>query len=91
MPCAETRSNSNQKPTGEALAAAASVCKITGVVLAMRVCLHSLLSTPSPPSSSSSSGRQTYVFNAAGKCVLSFNDQLNAEKHVDEALAALKA
>lgn len=36
-------------------------------------------------------GRQTYVFNAGGKCVLSFNDQLNAEKHVDEALAALKA
>jgi peroxiredoxin len=36
-------------------------------------------------------GRQTYVFNAAGKCVLSFNDQLNAEKHVDEALAAIKS
>eukprot|EP00775_Hariotina_reticulata_P002842 gene2842-3135_t len=36
-------------------------------------------------------GRQTYVFNAAGKCVLSFNDQLNAEKHVEEALKALKA
>lgn len=35
-------------------------------------------------------GRQTYVFNASGKCVLSFNDQLNAEKHVEEALAALK-
>eukprot|EP00882_Tetradesmus_deserticola_P007681 GHRQ01008089.1.p1 GENE.GHRQ01008089.1~~GHRQ01008089.1.p1 ORF type:complete len:190 (+),score=92.65 GHRQ01008089.1:420-989(+) len=36
-------------------------------------------------------GRQTYVFNAAGKCVLSFNDQLNAEQHVAEALKALKA
>ncbi|GBF96442.1 thioredoxin dependent peroxidase [Raphidocelis subcapitata] len=35
-------------------------------------------------------GRQTYVFNADGKCVLSFNSQLDAEKHVDEALAALK-
>ena len=35
-------------------------------------------------------GRQTYVFDASGKCVLSFNDQLNAEKHVEEALAALK-
>jgi hypothetical protein len=31
------------------------------------------------------------VFNAAGKCVLSFNDQLNAEKHVDEALTALRS
>jgi hypothetical protein len=28
---------------------------------------------------------------AAGKCVLSFNDQLNAEQHVAEALKALKA
>lgn len=27
----------------------------------------------------------------AGKCVLSFNDQLNAEQHVAEALKALKA
>ena len=36
-------------------------------------------------------GRQTFVFNAAGKCVLSFNDQLNAEQHVAEALKALKA
>ncbi|KAI8473683.1 MAG: hypothetical protein J3K34DRAFT_518795 [Monoraphidium minutum] len=36
-------------------------------------------------------GRQTYVFDAAGKCVLSFNSQLDAEKHVDEALAAIKA
>eukprot|EP00879_Flechtneria_rotunda_P004693 GHRR01004957.1.p4 GENE.GHRR01004957.1~~GHRR01004957.1.p4 ORF type:complete len:158 (+),score=66.58 GHRR01004957.1:1737-2210(+) len=35
-------------------------------------------------------GRQTYVFDAAGKCVLSFNDQLNAEKHVEEALRALQ-
>ena len=36
-------------------------------------------------------GRQTYVFDAAGKCVLSFNNQLEAERHVDEALAAIKA
>ncbi len=35
-------------------------------------------------------GRQTYVFDTAGVCVMAFNDQLNAEKHVDEALAALK-
>ncbi|WIA14474.1 hypothetical protein OEZ85_002997 [Tetradesmus obliquus] len=36
-------------------------------------------------------GRQTFVFNKAGKCVLSFNDQMNAEQHVAEALKALKA
>jgi thioredoxin-dependent peroxiredoxin len=36
-------------------------------------------------------GRQTFVFNKAGKCVLSFNDQLNAEKHVAEAIKALSA
>lgn len=34
-------------------------------------------------------GRQTYVIDKQGKCVLSFNDQLNAEKHVDEALRVL--
>lgn len=36
-------------------------------------------------------GRQTFVFNAAGECVLSFNSQLNSEKHVEEAINALKA
>jgi peroxiredoxin Q/BCP len=36
-------------------------------------------------------GRQTFVFNVAGECVLSFNSQLNSEKHVEEALNALKA
>ncbi|GBF96596.1 thioredoxin dependent peroxidase [Raphidocelis subcapitata] len=35
-------------------------------------------------------GRQTYVFDPNGKCVLAFNSQLDAEKHVDEALAALR-
>ncbi len=30
------------------------------------------------------------MFDKEGKCVLSFNDQLNAEKHVEEALNALK-
>eukprot|EP00878_Enallax_costatus_P002019 GHUV01002183.1.p1 GENE.GHUV01002183.1~~GHUV01002183.1.p1 ORF type:complete len:153 (+),score=48.83 GHUV01002183.1:183-641(+) len=35
-------------------------------------------------------GRQTFVFNAAGECVLCFNSQLNSEKHVQEALDALK-
>jgi peroxiredoxin Q/BCP len=35
-------------------------------------------------------GRQTFVFDGEGKCVMSFNDQLNAEKHVEEALAVLK-
>lgn len=35
-------------------------------------------------------GRQTFVFDPNGKCVLSFNSQLDAEKHVDEALAALQ-
>lgn len=34
-------------------------------------------------------GRQTYVFDAQSTCVLSFNDQMNPEKHVSEALAAL--
>lgn len=36
-------------------------------------------------------GRQTYVFDINGKCVLCFNDQLNSEKHVEEALKAIKA
>lgn len=35
-------------------------------------------------------GRQTYVFDKNGRCVLSFNDQLNAEQHVQEALKALQ-
>lgn len=35
-------------------------------------------------------GRQTFVFDADGKCLLSFNDQMAPEKHVDEALAALQ-
>lgn len=35
-------------------------------------------------------GRQTYVFDPNGKCVLAFNSQLDAEKHVDEALEALR-
>lgn len=36
-------------------------------------------------------GRQTYVISKDGKVILSFNDQMNAEKHVDEALKALSA
>ena len=35
-------------------------------------------------------GRVTYVFDKTGKCVLSFNSALNANKHVEEALAAVK-
>lgn len=35
-------------------------------------------------------GRQTFVFDKNGKCVMSFNDQMNAEKHVDQALQALR-
>ncbi|KAG2433170.1 hypothetical protein HYH02_012713 [Chlamydomonas schloesseri] len=34
-------------------------------------------------------GRQTYVIDVNGKCVMAFNDQLNVEQHVDEALKAL--
>ena len=34
-------------------------------------------------------GRQTYVFDKSGKCVLSFNDQMNAEMHVTKALSVL--
>jgi peroxiredoxin Q/BCP len=36
-------------------------------------------------------GRQTYVINKEGKCIMAFNSQLEAEKHVTEALAAIKA
>lgn len=31
-------------------------------------------------------GRQTYVIDVNGRCVLSFNDQFKVEQHVDEAL-----
>ena len=36
-------------------------------------------------------GRQTYVISKEGKCLLVFNGQLDAEKHVSEALAIIKA
>jgi peroxiredoxin Q/BCP len=36
-------------------------------------------------------GRVTYVFDKGGVCVLEFNNALNARKHVDEAIAAIKA
>lgn len=36
-------------------------------------------------------GRQTFVFDKAGTCVLSFNSQLNAEQHAVEAVSAIKA
>jgi hypothetical protein len=42
-------------------------------------------------SSNSASLHGAAAAAAAGKCVLSFNDQLNAEQHVAEALKALKA
>ncbi|KAL0044580.1 hypothetical protein WJX82_001321 [Trebouxia sp. C0006] len=35
-------------------------------------------------------GRQTFVIDKNGKCVMSFNDQMGAEKHVDEALQVVK-
>jgi peroxiredoxin len=35
-------------------------------------------------------GRQTFVFDAAGGCILSFNSQMGVLQHVEEALAALK-
>eukprot|EP00210_Caulerpa_lentillifera_P008469 g8079.t1 len=34
-------------------------------------------------------GRQTIVIDKSGKCVLSYNNQLNPESHVDEAIKAL--
>ncbi|KXZ53853.1 hypothetical protein GPECTOR_6g771 [Gonium pectorale] len=34
-------------------------------------------------------GRQTYVIDVNGNCVMSFNDQFNVEQHVDEALKVL--
>jgi peroxiredoxin Q/BCP len=36
-------------------------------------------------------GRQTYVIGMDGKCLMSFNSQMDAEKHVTEALAIIKA
>lgn len=33
---------------------------------------------------------QTFVIDKQGKCVMSFNDQMGAEKHVDEALQIIK-
>lgn len=33
---------------------------------------------------------QTFVIDKEGKCVMSFNDQMGAEKHVDEALQVIK-
>ena len=35
-------------------------------------------------------GRQTYVISKEGKCLMVFNSQLDAEKHVSEALAVIK-
>ncbi|CAD7695153.1 unnamed protein product [Ostreobium quekettii] len=35
-------------------------------------------------------GRQTFVIDKSGKCVLSYNNQLQAETHAAEALKALK-
>lgn len=36
-------------------------------------------------------GRVTFVFNQTGLCVLSFNSALNANKHVEQAIAAIKS
>ena len=36
-------------------------------------------------------GRQTYVISKDGKCLMSFNSQMDATKHVTEALAVIKA
>jgi hypothetical protein len=36
-------------------------------------------------------GRQTYVFDKAGSCVLAFNSQMNYEQHAAEAIKAIKA
>lgn len=36
-------------------------------------------------------GRQTYVIDKSGKCVMSFNDMTDTNKHISEALAALKS
>ena len=34
-------------------------------------------------------GRQTYVIDKDGVCVLSFNEMMNATAHTDEALASV--
>jgi peroxiredoxin len=36
-------------------------------------------------------GRQTYVIDKSGKCIMSFNDMVNTSKHISEALKALGA
>ena len=36
-------------------------------------------------------GRQTFVISKDGKCLLSFNSQMDPTKHVTEALAVIKA
>lgn len=36
-------------------------------------------------------GRVTYVFDKKGELLHSFNSQLNAKRHIEEAIAALKA
>lgn len=36
-------------------------------------------------------GRQTFVFDKNGKCVLSFNDAMNFDAHVTAALNAIKS
>jgi peroxiredoxin Q/BCP len=35
-------------------------------------------------------GRHTLVFDGEGKCVMSFNEQPNAEQHAEDVIAALK-
>ena len=34
-------------------------------------------------------GRQTYVIDKNGKCIMSFNDMTNTSQHIQEALQAL--
>lgn len=34
-------------------------------------------------------GRQTYVISKEGKCIMTFNDMLDTDKHIAEALRAL--
>ncbi|GLI71447.1 hypothetical protein VaNZ11_016662 [Volvox africanus] len=36
-------------------------------------------------------GRQTFVIDVSGRCVMAFNDQFNVEQHVDEALKVLSS
>jgi thioredoxin-dependent peroxiredoxin len=42
------------------------------------------------PSTLGMPGRVTYIVNKEGKVVFVFNSQLNAKKHIDEALRILK-